>query len=177
MTELVETGTEPKLTDWRGQPIEVGTAVIWRQGSTSSATWKIGRVTEIQKEPYGQGDREWSLCVEWVEESWTYSKLSGKARGVMPYNVTVWPPSPEQFATVTTQRDQLAACLPIEELELDTRSYNVLTASGIHHIGELLRMTEDDITDLRNAGMKTLDNIQDRLRDVCGLALKQRDEP
>lgn len=91
MIEPTTTEETPRLTDWRGQPIEVGTAIIWRQGTTYSGTWKIGRVTEIHKEPYTTGDRAWSLCIEWTEESWTYSKSSGKARGVMPYNVTVWP--------------------------------------------------------------------------------------
>lgn len=90
---MSDTPTEetPHLTDWRGQPIEVGTAVIWRQGTTYSGTWKIGRITEIKKEPFGEGDNAWSLSADWVEESWTYSKSSGKARGVKPYNVTVWP--------------------------------------------------------------------------------------
>lgn len=171
MSEQVETEETPSLTDWRGQPIEIGTAVIWRQGATYSGTWKIGRVTEIHREPYGERNRTWSLCIEWVEESWTYNESSGKARGVMPYNVTVWPA--DQLAAVTAQRDEFAACLPIEELTLDRRAYSVLKAARIDHVGELLRMTEDDVTDLRNAGLKTLENVKDRLRDVCGLTLKQ----
>jgi RNA polymerase alpha subunit len=74
---------------------------------------------------------------------------------------------------VTVQRDRFAEYVPIEELTLDMRAYNVLTTARIRFVGELLRMTEDDITDLRNAGSKTLKNIQGRLRDEFGLTLRQ----
>jgi DNA-directed RNA polymerase alpha subunit len=69
--------------------------------------------------------------------------------------------------------DETAARLPIEELGLDTRTHRILAGSGIRHVGELLRMTEDDVTDLRNSGTKTLENVKDRLRDEFGLTLRQ----
>lgn len=71
--------------------------------------------------------------------------------------------------------DETAGRLPIEELGLDARAYNVLLTSGISHVEELLRMTEDDVTDLRNAGVKTLENVKDRLRVEFGLTLRQGD--
>lgn len=71
--------------------------------------------------------------------------------------------------------DEAAARLPIEELGLDARAYRVLTASGIRHVGELLHMTEGDVTDLRNAGVKTLENVKDRLAAEFGLTLRQGD--
>lgn len=76
-------------------------------------------------------------------------------------------PTPEQYRAV-------AARLPIEELELDARAYNVLTKSHrqIRFVGQLLELTEEDIIDLRNAGTKTLENVKVRLRDALGLTLK-----
>ncbi len=71
--------------------------------------------------------------------------------------------------------DETAGRLPIEELGLDARAYNVLRSSGIRHVCELLRMTEGDVTDLRNAGGKTLENVKDRLRAEFGLTLRQGD--
>jgi hypothetical protein len=85
-----------QLTDWRGRPIEVGTNVIWRQGTTGRGRWALGTVTEIradQYRPYGPG----TLDIAWSEQSNDYGNDSGKARGVAPYNVTVW--TPEEAAT------------------------------------------------------------------------------
>lgn len=83
-------------------------------------------------------------------------------------------PTPEQYAAVVAQRDELAKSLPIEELELDMRAYNVLYKShrSIRFVGQLVELTEEDILDMRNAGTKTVENIKARLRDVCGLTLK-----
>lgn len=85
--------------------------------------------------------------------------------------------TPEHLAAVTAQRDRFAEYVPIEELTLNMRAYNVLTAAGIRSVGELLRMTEDDVTDLRNAGKKTLQNVKERLRDEFGLTLRQAGAP
>jgi DNA-directed RNA polymerase alpha subunit len=79
--------------------------------------------------------------------------------------------------TLRAQRDEIAGRLPIEELELDRRAYNILTGSGICHIGELLRMTEDELYQMRNMGKISMRNIKDRLRDAFGLALRQEGAP
>lgn len=84
----------PALTDWRDQPIEVGTRVIWRQGTTYSGRWAIGRVTVVRKvESYSTlPEYGWELDIEWDEQSGDLARnKSGKARGVKVYNVTVWP--------------------------------------------------------------------------------------
>lgn len=84
----------PALTDWRDQPIEVGTAVIWRQGTTYSGRWAIGRVAAIRRlgDYFGLPVDAWELDIEWDEQSGDLARnKSGKARGVKVYNVTVWP--------------------------------------------------------------------------------------
>ncbi len=58
--------------------------------------------------------------------------------------------------------------MPIEELDLSTRSYNCLKRSNITKVGQVLAMNEDDLLSVRNFGRKSLDELYDRLR-VRGL--------
>ena len=69
--------------------------------------------------------------------------------------------------------EQLAAdlALPVEELKLTMRSYNCLKREGIHTIGELVSHTEQDLLDIRNFGMKSIDEVKEKLQTL-GLSLK-----
>ena len=60
---------------------------------------------------------------------------------------------------------------PIEDLNLPQRSYNCLKREGIHTIGELVAHTEQDLLDIRNFGMKSIDEVKEKLQSL-GLALK-----
>ncbi|AKV55945.1 DNA-directed RNA polymerase subunit alpha [Bifidobacterium actinocoloniiforme DSM 22766] len=61
--------------------------------------------------------------------------------------------------------------VPIEDLNLTQRSYNCLKREGIHTIGELVSHTEQDLLDIRNFGMKSIDEVKEKLQDM-GLSLK-----
>lgn len=78
-----------------------------------------------------------------------------------------------EITRLRSQRDEIAGYLPIEELTLDRRAYNILKAAGIRHIGEITRRTEDELYQLRNMGKISMRNIKDRLRDEFGLTLRQ----
>ncbi|MHB8619755.1 MAG: DNA-directed RNA polymerase subunit alpha [Chloroflexota bacterium] len=65
--------------------------------------------------------------------------------------------------------------MPIEELDLSTRSYNCLKRSNITKVGQVLQMNEDDLLSVRNFGRKSLDELYDRLR-VRGLMDKDTGE-
>lgn len=69
--------------------------------------------------------------------------------------------------------EQLAAdmALPVEDLNLSVRSYNCLKREGIHTIGELVSHTEQDLLDIRNFGMKSIDEVKEKLQTL-GLSLK-----
>ena len=54
---------------------------------------------------------------------------------------------------------------------LTQRSYNCLKREGIHTIGELVAHTEQDLLDIRNFGMKSIDEVKEKLQSL-GLALK-----
>ena len=59
--------------------------------------------------------------------------------------------------------------IPIEDLNLTQRSYNCLKREGIHTIGELVAHTEQDLLDIRNFGMKSIDEVKEKLQSL-GLA-------
>lgn len=62
----------------------------------------------------------------------------------------------------------------VEELELTVRSSNCLKNANIHTIGDLTKMTEDEITKTRNFGKKSLSEIKDKLKE-WGLSLGMTD--
>ncbi|MEV3859083.1 DNA-directed RNA polymerase subunit alpha [Streptomyces sp. NPDC050095] len=74
-------------------------------------------------------------------------------------------PSPTDAALVAD------LALPIEDLELTVRSYNCLKREGIHSVGGLLALTEEDLLDIRNFGAKSIDEVRAKLADM-GLAFK-----
>ncbi|WP_324649610.1 DNA-directed RNA polymerase subunit alpha [Georgenia sp. H159] len=61
--------------------------------------------------------------------------------------------------------------LPIEELGLQSRSYNCLKREGIHAVGELVARSEADLLDIRNFGAKSIGEIREKLA-ALGLSLK-----
>jgi DNA-directed RNA polymerase subunit alpha len=61
--------------------------------------------------------------------------------------------------------------LPIEELNLSVRSYNCLKREGINTVGELVQKSEGELTDIRNFGQKSIDEVKSKL-DELGLGLR-----
>ncbi|MEE6283057.1 DNA-directed RNA polymerase subunit alpha [Georgenia sunbinii] len=64
--------------------------------------------------------------------------------------------------------------LPIEELGLQSRSYNCLKREGIHAVGELVARSEADLLDIRNFGAKSIGEIREKL---AGIGLSLKDSP
>ena len=63
---------------------------------------------------------------------------------------------------------------PVEELELSVRSSNCLRNINVKSIGDLARLTEDEISKTKNFGKKSLQEIKDKLVEY-GLNLGMRD--
>ncbi|MGI8859216.1 MAG: DNA-directed RNA polymerase subunit alpha [Rubrobacteraceae bacterium] len=53
----------------------------------------------------------------------------------------------------------------IEDLELTVRSYNCLKREGVDTIGQLATMTEEELMNIRNLGMKSVDEIRSKLTE------------
>lgn len=68
--------------------------------------------------------------------------------------------------------DELRAKLdrPVESLELSVRASNCLEVAKIHTVGELARLTEDDLLQLRSFGKTSLDEVREKLAGL-GLTL------
>jgi DNA-directed RNA polymerase alpha subunit len=53
--------------------------------------------------------------------------------------------------------------LPIEELSLSKRAYNVLRRSGLVTIGQVVEKSEEELLALRNFGQRSYDELRDKL--------------
>jgi DNA-directed RNA polymerase subunit alpha len=56
--------------------------------------------------------------------------------------------------------------IPVERLELSSRTLNCLKRAGINRVGEVLEMTKPEILRIRNFGDKSYDELFGRLRDM-----------
>lgn len=63
----------------------------------------------------------------------------------------------------------------IEEMEFSIRSYNCLKRAGIQNVGDLIKLSEDDMLKIKNLGRKSLDEIKEKLAEL-GLSLRNKDE-
>ncbi len=74
---------------------------------------------------------------------------------------------PEQSGSIF-EEDKLS--LAIEELEISSRATNTLKKLGIQTIGDLVKMTEQDLKEAKSIGRKSLKEIKDALAEM-GLEL------
>jgi len=65
--------------------------------------------------------------------------------------------------------------MTIEELDLSVRSYNCLKRAGINTVQELIRKTEEEMMKVRNLGKKSLEEVQNKLKEL-GLSLRKESE-
>jgi DNA-directed RNA polymerase subunit alpha len=65
--------------------------------------------------------------------------------------------------------------MPIEQLDLSVRSLNCLRHAGITTVGEVMTKGIDELMGLRNFGLKSLSELEERLQ-VFGLSLNQPGE-
>lgn len=68
----------------------------------------------------------------------------------------------EKFKTLAMSGDQV----PIEELDLTVRAYNVLKREGVSTVGELCDRSYDDLLDMRNMGVNAVADIEQRLGTI-----------
>jgi len=66
-------------------------------------------------------------------------------------------------AAISPLIDPTHTDMPIESLDLSSRTYNCLKRSQITTVGQLLQMSEDDLLGLRNFGQKSLQELHEKL--------------
>ena len=74
----------------------------------------------------------------------------------------------EQKTTQSVELDDIYNVLfePIENLNLRSRSFNALDRAGIRFVGELVLMGKEKISNIKNLGTKSLEEIFDKLEEV-----------
>jgi DNA-directed RNA polymerase subunit alpha len=87
--------------------------------------------------------------------------LSGLARVV--------PPSGEK-EPARPEIDPSLASMPVEQLNLSVRTLNCLRRGNITTLGELMSKTEKDLMSLRNFGVKSKVELEERLKSL-GLSM------
>ena len=60
----------------------------------------------------------------------------------------------------------------IDDLDLSVRSFNCLKRASIHSVRQLLDFSENDLLNIRNFGVKSIEEVKDKL-DSMGMSLKQ----
>jgi len=59
----------------------------------------------------------------------------------------------------------------IDDLDLSVRSYNCLKRAGINSVRKLVEYSENDLLNIRNFGVKSIEEVKDKLEEL-GLGLK-----
>ena len=54
---------------------------------------------------------------------------------------------------------------PIERLQLSPRTYNCLKRAQINTVGDVLKMSEKELLEIRNFGEKPLEELRQRLQE------------
>ena len=61
--------------------------------------------------------------------------------------------------------------MTIEGLDLSVRSYNCLKRASIHSVRQLVEFSENDLLNIRNFGVKSIEEVKDKLESM-GQSLK-----
>lgn len=56
--------------------------------------------------------------------------------------------------------------MPVEQLDLSVRALNCLKREGIHTLGKLMELSEQQLREIRDFGEKSVVEVQEKLREV-----------
>lgn len=85
--------------------------------------------------------------------------------------------APEELATIFSpdvepESEELSRS--IDDMDLTVRSYNCLKRESINTVRELVKLSEQDLCNIRNFGVKSIEEIKEKLKDM-GLSLREND--
>ncbi|MCI6273153.1 DNA-directed RNA polymerase subunit alpha [Tractidigestivibacter sp.] len=81
------------------------------------------------------------------------------------------PQEDESIFATGAEEDNAELDKQIEDLDLSVRSYNCLKRAGIHSVRQLVEFSENDLLNIRNFGVKSIEEVKDKLESM-GLFLK-----
>lgn len=77
----------------------------------------------------------------------------------------------EPHAIIQTAEHASRLEMPIERLDLSVRSYNCLRRIGMNTVGDVAKMTVNELSSVRNLGRKSMDEVMQKLWEI-GVPLK-----
>ena len=80
----------------------------------------------------------------------------------------------EEEEVESTTKDDNMLETKIEELDLTVRSFNCLKKAGIEEVGQLAKLTLNDLLKIKNLGRKSLDEILEKMKEL-GFDLNQNE--
>lgn len=82
--------------------------------------------------------------------------------------------APEEISIFAQEEsgDNIELDKRIDDLDLSVRSFNCLKRAGIHSVRQLLDFSENDLLNIRNFGVKSIEEVKDKLASM-GMSLKQ----
>ncbi len=81
------------------------------------------------------------------------------------------PQEDESIFATGAEEDNAELDKQIEDLDLSVRSYNCLKRAGIRSVRQLVEFSENDLLNIRNFGVKSIEEVKDKLESM-GLSLK-----
>lgn len=81
------------------------------------------------------------------------------------------PQEDESIFATGAEEDNAELDKQIVDLDLSVRSYNCLKRAGIHSVRQLVEFSENDLLNIRNFGVKSIEEVKDKLESM-GLSLK-----
>lgn len=81
------------------------------------------------------------------------------------------PQEDESIFATGAEEDNAELDKQIEDLDLSVRSYNCLKRAGIHSVRQVVEFSENDLLNIRNFGVKSIEEVKDKLESM-GLSLK-----
>ncbi|WP_410207400.1 DNA-directed RNA polymerase subunit alpha [Fusobacterium sp.] len=82
----------------------------------------------------------------------------------------------EEEDSTTHSKDDNILSTKIEELDLTVRSFNCLKKAGIEEVGQLSKMSHNELLKIKNLGRKSLDEILEKMKEL-GYDLTQNGSP
>ena len=73
------------------------------------------------------------------------------------------PQEDESIFATGAEEDNAELDKQIEDLDLSVRSYNCLKRAGIHSVRQLVEFSENDLLNIRNFGVKSIEEVKDKL--------------
>ena len=81
------------------------------------------------------------------------------------------PQEDESIFATGAEEDNAELDKQIEDLDISVRSYNCLKRAGIHSVRQLVEFSENDLLNIRNFGVKSIEEVKDKLESM-GFSLK-----